>query len=212
MQNKGINGNYYVIPNVVNVNEFYPKTKSVNQKQSFNALHVSAINDKEKNISGMLRAVKNIVIKFPHFKLTIIGENIERQHLENYSNKLGLGKNVIFIGYVNSDNLLSYYHQADFFLLFSYFETFSCVLAEALCSGIPVIATNTGGIPEFVNDKNGILIEPADEIQLEKAILSMIEKCSEFIPEELTKSVKDYVSPESVAKKFNEVYKTVLND
>jgi hypothetical protein len=44
------------------------------------------------------------------------------------------------------------------FLLFSYFETFSCVLAEALCSGIPVIATNAGGIPEFVNSKNGIYV------------------------------------------------------
>lgn len=212
MQKHLISGNYTVIPNVVNVEEFYPIVRKETKEGKLNALHVSAINDKEKNVSGMLRAVKNVVSKFPDFKLAIIGEHSERMKLENYSIELGLEKNVFFLGYVPSNQLLSYYHQADFFLLFSHFETFSCVLAEALCTGMPVIATNAGGIPEFVNSKNGILVEPANEGELQNAIELMIQNFQKYIPQDLSNSVINYVSPKSVAEKFNFVYSNILND
>jgi glycosyltransferase involved in cell wall biosynthesis len=212
MQKHLIDGYFTVIPNVVNVNEFYPLDTKVKVERKLNALHVSAINDKEKNISGMLRAVKNVVEKFPDFRLNIIGEHTERNKLENYSIELGLERNVFFLGYVPFNQLLYYYHKADFFLLFSYFETFSCVLAEALCSGIPVIATNAGGIPEFVNSKNGILVEPANELELQNALVSMIQNRIDYSTQELSNSVINYVSPKSVAEKFNFVYSKILND
>jgi L-malate glycosyltransferase len=212
MQNHSIQGNYFVIPNVVNVQEFHIKKIKTHENKKPSALHVSAINDKEKNVSGMLRAVKNVIEKYPDFELNIIGEHAERKKLEHYSKELGIEKNVHFLGYVPSDKILSYFHHADFFLLFSHFETFSCVLAEALCSGIPVVATNSGGIPEFVNSKNGILVEPSNELELQNAIIYMIQKSIEFIPDELNKSIIDYVNPQSVAKKFNNVYSIALND
>ncbi|MCB4234228.1 glycosyltransferase family 4 protein [Kaistella anthropi] len=47
---------------------------------------------------------------------------------------------------------------SDCFVLFSDYENFPCVLLESLSTGTPVIATKVGGIPEVVNEKNGILI------------------------------------------------------
>lgn len=210
MKDWNINGNYFVVPNVVNVDEF--KLKSNNKLNTDNiprALHVSAINDKEKNISGMLRAVKKVIAKHPLFQLTIIGDHDEKQKLIEYSTSLGLENNVFFLGYVSPEKMLAEYHKANFFILFSHFETFSCVLAEALSVGIPVIATNAGGIPEFVNSANGILVESNNENELENAMENLILNFGQYIPENLSQSVFNYVNPISVGEKFQKIYSSI---
>ena len=70
-----------------------------------------------------------------------------------------LGHNIILLGILNKLSIALEMQQANAFVHASNYETFSVVCAEALCCGTPVIASNVGGIPEFVNESNGILVE-----------------------------------------------------
>ena len=55
-------------------------------------------------------------------------------------------------------------------MLPSVWENLPCVIIEALASGLPVVATNVGGIPELVNDENGVLVPPEDPYSLANAL------------------------------------------
>jgi glycosyltransferase involved in cell wall biosynthesis len=65
-------------------------------------------------------------------------------------------------GYIRRDALTNYYLQADIFVLPSLSESFGQVLLEAMSTGLPIVATTVGGIPEIVHpDRGGVLIPPA---------------------------------------------------
>ena len=58
-----------------------------------------------------------------------------------------------YTGNISKEKIVEILHDSDFFVHASYIETFSLVIAEALSTGTPVIASNVGAIPEFVNKK-----------------------------------------------------------
>lgn len=93
---------------------------------------------------------------------------------KNECKRLGIQKNVIFCGNVDSDEKLRSFHaEIDIFCLPSLSESLGLVLLESLNCGTPIIASNTGGIPEIVEDgKNGFLVELGDA----NALASKIEK------------------------------------
>jgi D-inositol-3-phosphate glycosyltransferase len=71
----------------------------------------------------------------------------------------------------SSSRLASYYQAADFLINPTHEETFSYVTAEAMCCGVPVLASKVGGLPEIINDgKTGLLVAPADAKALAVAI------------------------------------------
>lgn len=99
--------------------------------------------------------------------LTIIGEGPERKALEKIA-----GKNVIFKGALNREEVKRAYANHDLFVLASYAEGLPVVLMEAMASGIPVITTTVNAITELVeNKKTGLLVPPANPRMLKEAIL-----------------------------------------
>ncbi len=76
----------------------------------------------------------------------MIGEGPELYEAENYCRRKGLSKDVRFLGKVN--NLEQIIGIADLFLLPSEFESFGLAALEAMAAGVPVISSNTGGLPE----------------------------------------------------------------
>ncbi len=80
--------------------------------------------------------------------------------------------NVTFLGHLGGDDLTSYYEQARMLLVPSTcYETFSLSAAEGMASGLPVIASRIGGLPELVADRaTGRLVEPGDAPELSAAI------------------------------------------
>ncbi len=85
--------------------------------------------------------------------------------------------NILWIEFENSqDRVAEYLSSLDIFVLPSLEEGLGIVVLEAMAMGIPVIATNVGGIPELIQDGiNGLLINPGNEIELEEAILKIYE-------------------------------------
>ena len=88
---------------------------------------------------------------------------------------LGL-RGVHFLGHQSQGRVARIYNAADVSVVPSRFEAFGLVAVEALACGTPVVATNGGGLPDFINDEVGALVPVDDPDALAAAIISEIEQ------------------------------------
>ena len=94
-------------------------------------------------------------------KLVMIGDGPDREPAEELARKRGVENDVLFLGKQNA--IREKLGQADLFLLPSQLESFGLAALEAMACEVPVIATNTGGVPEVVqHGVDGYLVEPGD--------------------------------------------------
>ena len=104
--------------------------------------------------------------------LIVIGDGPEKTKLESLAENLGLRNRVLFTGWINNRSKLSMYlKRARVFVLPSLSEGTPQAVIEAMYNGLPIVATNVGGIPEIVVDGiNGFLVPPRNEKALAEAI------------------------------------------
>lgn len=121
-------------------------------------------------------------------------------------------KNYAFLGYVDYLKMPYLYALSDIFILTSLYENFPISLLEAMSSGLAVISTNVGGIPEVIHDKNGILIPPCNVDAIVEQILYLVndEKSRKKIAENARKTIIENFTWELSAKKTMEVYEKML--
>lgn len=205
MQKFGLKGNYYNVPNVVDVNRFKAKTK---KQETFTLLHVSSM-VKLKNIDGMLRVVKQLESKIKNFKFLLIGGNAE-DFIEN-AKSLNINlDNIVFKNQVSHHEIVSYFQKATAFLLFSDIENQPCVILESFSCGTPVISTNVGGVSEKFPTNFGILIQPKSEEELLQAILKLHSGFNMATPKEMHEYVVNNFSKEQICKEFGVLYLKAL--
>jgi glycosyltransferase involved in cell wall biosynthesis len=131
----------------------------------------------EKGCDILLKSCDILAKRGKHFKLYLIGDG-SIEYFSNMANKLGVDNRVFFCGYQRVfDDIFS---RSDVFILPSIGEGLPISILEAMAYGLPVIATNVGGIPEVIEDgENGFLVPPGDEVSLANAIGKMMEKGSD---------------------------------
>jgi glycosyltransferase involved in cell wall biosynthesis len=118
-----------------------------------------------KSFSLALKSNKNI-------KLIIAGKGPLENELKNLADNLGISDNVEFIGKINFGEMSKYYSISDFVVVPSLWpEPLGRVAFEAFSLKKPVIASNTGGIPEIVSNKEGILVETGNIKELADKII-----------------------------------------
>jgi phosphatidylinositol alpha-1,6-mannosyltransferase len=124
--------------------------------------------DFHKGIDTVIRALPTIRVAFPTARYAVAGIGSRRDSLEALVSELGLGDAVRFLGFVPDDELPALYNAADVFVLASrrydlLVEGFGIAIVEASASGLPVIASRSGGIPEAVREgETGFLVDPDD--------------------------------------------------
>ena len=204
MEKKGFGKKFEVVSNVVDTDLFQISKNKKREKKKI--LHISTLKDWQKNVSGMLRVIKKLSETRNDFELHIIsdGDLALATKLSEEYNLLGTA---IFI-YPEQpiEKIAEMMRESDFFLLFSNFENLPCVIIEALASGIPIVSSNVGGIPELVNEKNGMLVNPKDDSALFDKINSMLDKFNAYDKNELRKFAVDNFSYSVVGKKFCDIY------
>lgn len=122
-----------------------------------------------KGIDVLLDAAALYEKKLPNAITVLAGDGEEREALEHQARALGLER-VFFIGNVSQDELARLYNIADVSIVPSRREPFGLVAVEAMACGTPVVATNQGGLPDFVNREVGELVEPEDATDLARGI------------------------------------------
>ena len=106
---------------------------------------------------GQLIPVKQLhrafaaVASIPDLTLRLVFQNNELENeLRRMASELGISERITFVGQLSGPALFQEYHQADFLVLPSLFEALPSVIIEALSTGLPIVASAVGGIPEQV--------------------------------------------------------------
>lgn len=124
---------------------------------------------REKGHYYLLQAASLIRNVSSRMRFVIVGDGSCRQELEAQARELDLERCVQFTGFQGQPT--EYLSGFDIFVLPSLSEGLSSAILSAMASGLPVIATNVGGIPELVrSEENGLLVPPADPAALAQAI------------------------------------------
>lgn len=149
---------YVVIPNVVDSKLFKFEKCSVVHNSFF---MLSQWKEPKKPLK-VLKAFQGYLVENPDSTLYIGGYGELEDEILSYIKSNNLERYVFYLGKLNEVEIANLMNKTMCFIHLSEYETFSVVCAEALSCGCPVIASDVGGIKEFVNDSNGILINNSD--------------------------------------------------
>ena len=205
MKNHGLrNDNYVIVPNVVDINMFKPQQ---HHNEIPKIIHISCFENKSKNITGLIDALSILEENNIAFQCVFIGNGIDFSMIKDYSKKLKNQKNIRFTGVLEGQDVANELAAGDFLVLSSNYETQGVVLLEAFACGLPVVSTNVGGIPEIVNESNGILVPPQDPEKLASAMQTMLQTSQNYDANTLRDSIIKKFSNEAVGKLLDDIYK-----
>jgi len=155
-----------------------------------------------------LEAMEAVAARCPKWRLLLIGEGPERANLESFvAGHPGWSKRVSFLG--SSDRVPEFLNALDVYVLPSVAEGISNSLLEAMATGLPVIATETGGNPEVVVDGDSGLLFPVGGVGMLAEHLIALQSDPErrrVLAERALKRVRGEFSLDSMVKKYGQLY------
>ncbi len=209
-ENKLLLTNCRIVENVVD--ECFYKEYRTEKRKRIRLLNVTCFLDEAKNISGLLRAVKELSKKRNDFELILIGEGVDFEKIKDYYKSLDFEneETVIFAGLKTSEEVAEIMQNSDLLVQFSNYESAGVVVQEALVSGLPVVSTTVGIAPDYINETNGKLVAPGDEIALLRALNDVINRVSNFDRNNIKQNALEIFSYKTIGLKFNAVYKDIV--
>ena len=166
-----------VIPTGVNTDEFYP----IKEKKENSIFFLSVLDEfhKYKGLDYLLKALKIVKEEIPSVELIIGGKGVLMDYYQKMASFLDVEANVKFVGYIPEEELISYYSQANVFVLpsiSSVQEGFGIVALEALACQTPVVTTEIVGVADDLQKSNsGIVLKPKDIENLAKTLISILQ-------------------------------------
>jgi len=210
----------HILPNGININDFHTVHSKVYCRNKLGIPHERKIIlfvgylSPHKGPEILLNSMPLILKEISDAELIFVGDGVLKNYLEKKTKKLGINNNVRFVGGVWDDSVKSiYYKSADLLAVPSLSESFGIVNLEAMASGIPIIASNVGGIPDLVtNGKNGFLVPPNDINMMADTIIYLLNNDHERkkLGNAGTEIVKDY-SWEKIAEETEKIYIDLFN-
>lgn len=169
-------------------------------------LHVGRFNE-QKNHKGLLDAFANILKTHPNCSLKLIGDGELLEETQQYADSLGIREKVLFLG--SQTNIYPYLQEADVFLLPSKYEGMPMTIIEAMGTGLPVVATAVGGVPDMLtHQESGLLVANQPEV-IADAVCTLLE--SRELRQTLGRAAKtesEKFSAQYMAQAYSEVYKS----
>jgi glycosyltransferase involved in cell wall biosynthesis len=192
-----------VIPNTVNEKLFYFERTT---HQTFKFIHYVSGWRGQKNTEGLIKVFSEFHKIRQDWECIMYGP--VQSDLAELVIKSGLGTHIKFTGEISYDKVGEIVRSASVFISFSNYENQPCSILEALCCGVPVIATKVGGIPEIINSQNGILIEPKNELQLFRAIEKILEEYSNYKKQTIAEDSKNKFGFYTVGEQLSLLYRS----
>lgn len=208
--NNAIDNDFFNVPAV-------SKKFGLSDDSPIKILFVAAITPR-KGLHILVPAFKKVVEQNPNICLTVVGiwdwapEYVQEQF--NETRELQAEGKVLFTGGVKREQLVQHFAEADIFVLPSFAESAPMVISQAMCIGLPIVATNVGGIPEMINHEySGLMVPPGDVEALAAAILQLVES------PEARQKIADVAReigfvryhPTSIARATLDAYDAVIN-
>ena len=196
---------FSIVPNVVDMKLFHPAhimddvlTKRILFVGNLEQTHV-------KGFPVLLHALAEINKERKDWCLDVIGGGTALYEYQQLVSNLNLSQKVQFHGFLHKVEVARMMNQSDFLVLPSLWENLPCVLIEAMASGLPVVSTTTGGIPEIVDPETGILVPPGDGRALRDALVRMFDHASDYDRSLIAAKASRY-SLEHVGEMLHSIY------
>jgi glycosyltransferase involved in cell wall biosynthesis len=188
------------LSNVVDTDLFKLRQGSGNETRF---IHVSAMSP-QKNTSGLLEAFSQLVKIRDNCRLIMAGPASEG--LKAKAKSLGLDKMIDWLGTISYKEVAAAMAGCSALVMFSNYENEPCVILEALCCGLPVISTDVGGIPQVINESNGILVSPGNEHELLQAMMTVIDHYQDYNANFISEAARKKYNYETVGRMMWQLY------
>lgn len=201
-----------VIGNGIDISRFFPRTESRPQERCIITSGASRVTAR-KGLEYLIRAIAQLKSAYTQLLLKIMGDGNDRERLEKLVKELALEKHVEFLGRVPREMTAPYYQEASVFVLPSQNEGMSNAMLEALASGLPIIATDTGGSRELVKaGENGFIIKKQSSEDIAEKLRTLLDN-PDLINKFGAASRKraEELSWAKVAQDYVDVYKDVTS-
>ena len=159
-----------VIYNGVDLSRCEPK-KDYADREVKTLLHIGRFNE-QKNHAGLLRAFQQVRSQVPNCRLLLVGDGELKTEVEALAAELGFAEQVVFCG--SQANVHPYLQDADLFLLPSHYEGMPMTIIEAMGTGLPIVATAVGGVPDMVENEVSALLTPCDSHAVADACVRLL--------------------------------------
>ena len=192
-----------VLPNVVDTTLFHYRSEKYSK---FTFIHVSNM-AAWKNVDGIIEAFAEFITTVDKnvVQLLLIG-NRNDQFIQYARNSGLLNASIFFLGEMSYQEVAQEVKRSHCHVLFGNRETFSCVTAEALCAGLPVIVPRAGALPELVDQNQGILIDPDNKRELAGAMKRVYENYGSFDHQLIAKEAAGKYSYAAISEQFKLLY------
>ena len=170
--------------------------------------HLGELDHSHKGQGTIIEAARELQASHPQLHFLLLGTGKDEREFRRAAEGLN---NVELVGFV--DNVADYFVRFDLFVYPSLHEGLGSSLLDALCFGLPVIATNVGGIPEIVQDEiNGLLIapeQPGELVAAVKRLMSDPDLRASMSRENRAKATR--YSAAQMATSYEAIYREILS-
>ena len=167
----------------------------------------------QKGIEYFIRAIPHIAKRYPEAKFIIVGEGWSRDILEAEARSSGQGRKIQFTGFASDQEVINLMTSADVLVVPSVYEPFGIVALEGMASGVPVVASQVGGLSEVIeHDRTGVFVFPRSPESIAWGIDRILSDPdhAKWLTENAKEKLQNAYSWEAVAMKTVEVYRKVV--
>jgi L-malate glycosyltransferase len=207
IESYGIRARFRVVPNTVDTGVFHPPSKRAPGPPT--RLVNVALHRDVKGVDILLHAFARVVQRRPTLTLDLIGEGPQTPDLQRLIAELGIEKRVHVLGAMEPAQVAAALRASDLFVLPSRNETLGASVIEALASGVPVVATNVGGVPEVVGPEDGMLAGANDIDQFAEGIESVVDDYDRFDGDAIAQRARDRFSFDAIGRAWDQIYTSV---
>ena len=208
----GIEAKFEIVPNVADTSMFFTATRKPEKADEKRMIFVGNLEPSQhKGYPTLLEALTLLGNRRSDWRLDVVGEGPERPEYQRRTEAAGLSGAVAFHGAKPKREIAEMMRGSDLFVLPSRFDNLPCVVVEALSSGLPVVSTTVGGIPEMVYDGAGILVPPDDPPALADALDSVLSNLDSYDRVNIAAEARGRYSLEAVGAQLQTIYESVLS-
>ncbi|WP_223592357.1 glycosyltransferase [Neobacillus bataviensis] len=198
-----------MIFNGIDLNKCLYKKSYIKENSKVSILHIGRFS-MQKNHLGLIDAFKIVHDKSPDTVLRLIGTGEMEKDVREKIKELDLLDSVEILGL--KDDVHPYLNKADIFVLPSTWEGMPITLIEAMATGLPIVATNVGGVPDMIKDNiSGLLVDTNKE-EIAAALLKLI--YDENLRQQLGSAAKDaskQFSAQEMAREYIKVFENNIH-
>ena len=198
----GIDTTVEWMPNTFDTDIFFPNKKPSSNRD---LLHVSGFTE-QKRVKDVIKAFSISLRSHPEALFHFVGDGRNKSMMMDYAKTILPDHSYTFHGHLDKYSVANLMRKCCGFVFPSEFETFGCVLMEAMACGCPVLTTKTGGIPAVVRENEGIFVDVGDIEAIASGINLMLDGNHNLPLSEIAEQIKKRFSRKKVGEKLHNIY------